>query len=256
MPPQAILDSHIHLWPNSAANPESHPWMTKDGYLTEQKSIDDYVNQTSPASGSDSTPYDIRGFIYVETDRTVLKSGSNEDVQNWAAGPLQEIAFLRRVVEGRPEKTKEQTQTSSTKHVELDEGFDASHSKLLKGIVAWAPLDRGIEGFQQYLQAAKEVAGEETWKRIRGCRYLLQGIKDLGQFKKLVGGQDLIDLLRLLGEENWSFDVGIDARSGGIWQLAEFAETLNRVHEGVETKDKTVFILSQPSPQVFLVSEW
>jgi L-rhamnono-1,4-lactonase len=227
MSTQNILDSHIHLWPQSAANAKSHSWMQLGEQLTKQYSIQDYLSASSSNTSTSTSGSHVRGFVYVETDRTV-QSSESQDVQIWAEEPLREIAFLRRIVEGTPEE---------------GEGFDASHSHLLKGIVAWAPLDRGITGFQQYLSAAREIAGEETWKRIRGCRYLVQGIKDRMMFDNLVKGNEFIDLLRLLGEEGWSFDVGVDQHSGGIWQLFNFGDTIIRAHEGVETKDKTVFIL-------------
>jgi L-rhamnono-1,4-lactonase len=236
MTPQKILDSHIHLWPKSAANTKSHGWMQPGEHLTEQYSIQDYLSATSSKTSTSAGKFDLQGFVYVETDRAIKPGGESEDVRIWAEQPLREIAFLRRIVEGTPEE---------------GEGFDATDSKLLKGIVAWAPLDRGITGFQQYLSAARETAGEETWKRIRGCRYLVQGIRDRMMFDKLVKGSEFIDLLRLLGEEGWSFDVGVDQHSGGIWQLFSFGDTILRVHEGVETKDKTVFILGGLSSKTF-----
>lgn len=227
MPSQRVVDSHIHLWPRSAAKPASHAWMKEVDYLAKQYSVNDYKAAATSTSGSDE--FDLQGFVYVETDRVVQKV-YGDDVQTWAAESLREIAFLRRIVEGTPEE---------------NEGFDATPSRLLKGIVAWAPLDRGVAGFQQYLSAAREVAGEETWKKIRGCRYLLQGVRDMGDFENLVNGKEFLDLLKLLGEEGWSFDVGIDQHSGGVWQLYEFADTIGRVHDEIESKDKTIFILSK-----------
>ncbi|KAF2430195.1 amidohydrolase 2 [Tothia fuscella] len=234
MAPQTILDSHIHLWPHSAANSNSHGWMKPGEHLTRQYSIEDYLIATSTAisehsTSTESNEYDLKGFIYVETDRMVQKTTS-DDVHIWAAEPLREIAFLRRMVEGTPE--------------DGESGFDSSQANLLKGIVAWAPLDRGIAGFQQYLAAAKEVAGAKAWRKIRGCRFLLQGIRDKVQFEQLAQGQEFVDLLKLLGEEGWSFDVGIDQRSGGIWQLFSFAEVIEKVHDGVGDRDQTVFILN------------
>jgi L-rhamnono-1,4-lactonase len=242
MAPQIILDSHIHLWPQNAASSTSHGWMEPGQHLTRQYSIEDYIAAFSPKPeppvSAESKEVDVKGFVYIETDR-VVKEDKGEDVLSWAAEPLREIAFLRRIVEGTPE--------------EGETGFSSSHSGLLKGIVAWAPLDRGIVGFQQYLAAAREVAGEETWKRIRGCRYLLQGIRDREEFEKLAEGKEFVDLLRLLGEEGWSFDVGVDQRSGGIWQLFSFAEVVGKVHDGVSSRDQTVFILSEFLPMISFV---
>src|SRR5690348_695427 len=108
MPP--IIDAHIHLWPQSAANTASHGWMRPDEHLAKQFSIEEYMNATE-ASSQD---VDVRGFVYVETDRVVL-ADYERDVRFWAKEPLKEIVFLKRIVGRRPEG---------------QEGFNASHAAL------------------------------------------------------------------------------------------------------------------------------
>ena len=125
--------------------------------LTKQYSVNDYILATSKRRDQ----FDIKGFVFVETDARV--DDSKADVRGWAEEPLKEIAFLRRLVEG---------------DISLGEGFQAEQSSLLRGIVAWAPLDRPLHDFLQYMAAAKEVAGKETWNKIKGFRYLVQGITD------------------------------------------------------------------------------
>jgi L-rhamnono-1,4-lactonase len=228
--PQIIFDSHIHLWPGSAANPASHSWMQPGAHLSTQYSINDYVAATAPITDE----FDVRGFLYVETDRTIAQD-SNGDVTEWAAEPLKEIAFLRRIVEGRPER---------------DEGFDGSQAGLVRGIVAWAPLNRPLDDFLRYMAIMKEVAGEETWSKIRGFRYLVQGITDEKEFRRLLDprSSSFVSLLRFLGSRGLSFDVGVDQRQGGVWQLELFAETVEQAHKDVQSKDKTTFILSRLIP--------
>ena len=110
--------------------------------------------------------------------------------------------------------------------------------------MAWAPVDRGVDGFWTYVEAANKIAGQDTWGFVKGFRFLLQGIKNQASFDRLVFGESFVGVLQLLGREGWSFDVGIDQRQGGVWQLEHFADALRRVHDGVETKEKTVIILS------------
>jgi L-rhamnono-1,4-lactonase len=223
MPTQRILDSHIHLWPANAANPQSHGWMQDGAHLTRQYSIQDYLSATASASGN----YNLMGFVYVETDRFIDRDeNKKEDISQWAAEPLRELAFLRRIIDGKPEK---------------GEGFDASQSRLLKGIVAWAPLDRGLDVFQEYIKIAEEVVGSG---RIKGFRFLLQGIRDKTRFEEVVTDPGFVDALRLMGRKKWNFDIGVDQRQGGNWQLEIIPDVIKRVHEGANHADKAVFVLS------------
>jgi L-rhamnono-1,4-lactonase len=225
--PQMILDSHIHLWPGSAANPQSHSWMQIGHHLARRYLVNDYNEATSHSARRS----EVAGFVYVETDRTIAQDYVC-DVSKWAAEPLEEIAFLRRIVEGTPKK---------------DEDFDAEQADLLRGIVAWAPLDRPLHDFLRYMSTAKEIAGERTWNKIKGFRFLVQGIRDQGQFSRLLDplGSSFVTLLKFLGTRNLSFDVGLDERQGGVWQLELFADTIEQAHNGVPPKDKTIFVLSK-----------
>ena len=79
--------------------------MTPGHPLSKRHGISDYLAITSPQPA---------GFIYVETDRylpsaepNISDSDSDEDVKGklkeWAKEPLEEVRFLRRIVEGMPE---------------------------------------------------------------------------------------------------------------------------------------------------------
>src|SRR5579871_5055098 len=94
---QPIIDSHIHLWPLPDANPENHAWMSSvPSLVNKQHSVSDYLNAISLDPSSD-----VQGFIFVEVDSNLDPSASQ--VEDWAWGPLKELRFLRRLVEGRPE---------------------------------------------------------------------------------------------------------------------------------------------------------
>ncbi|KAF1988557.1 hypothetical protein K402DRAFT_351794 [Aulographum hederae CBS 113979] len=226
MRPQKIIDSHIHLWPQSASNNASHGWMKEGEHLTRQFSVEDYL-RASHVPDSD-VDVEVDGFVYIETDRRVAEG---DDVREWAAEPLKELGWLRRMVEGTPEN---------------GEGHASEHCRLVKGIVAWAPLDRGVEGFQDYLEAAREAAGEETFDRIRGFRYLLQGIHDEAKFKTLVASDGFIQTLKCFMKDgnDFTFDIGVDQHSGGVWQLEMAAEMMEKVHSGERSEEKVTFILN------------
>lgn len=227
MPPakkQPIIDSHIHLWPLADANPENHAWMSSvPPLLNKQHSVSDYLKATylDPSS-------DVRGFVFIEVDRNHGSSASR--VEDWAWGPLKELRFLRRLVEG---------QWSS------EEGFGEGDCGLVKGIVAWAPVNRGIEGFRKYLEIAERVAGANTWNKVKGFRFLLQGIRKKRDFKALTDSTEFVDVLRNGFGGRWVFDVGVDERQGGVWQLEEVVNVVRRVHEGLPKEDKVVFVLSR-----------
>jgi L-rhamnono-1,4-lactonase len=116
----------------------------------------------------------------------------------------------------------------------------------MKGIVVWAPIDRGVEAFQEYLEAAEKTAGKETWSRVEGFSYMLQGIRTETSFKKMVEDPAVVQTLRAMGESCFSFDIGVDAHHGGVWQL-EWAAGLMEAVSNSTTGMKTRFILSKNS---------
>lgn len=222
--PKRIIDAHIHLWPASSANPAGHGWMQPGHHLTRQYSIDDYLS-----SSSSSHPPD--GFVYVETDRFLppvpANAADDDTFLRYIHEPLSEIAFLRRVAEGRPLE---------------GEGHAAEHAKLMKGVVAWAPVHMGRSGLERYFREAERVGGEQLWGLVKGFRVLLQGIRDEKSLRDLVFGQEWMEGLKELGSKGFSFDVGVDQRQGGVWQLEIAGEMAKKLRdEGGET----ILILSE-----------
>lgn len=157
----------------------------------------------------------VRGAVYVETDR---RRGGGAGVREWAAGPLAELADLRAVVEGAG-----------------DGGF-------VRGVVAWAPVDRGGGAFEEYVREAERVAGPAVWARVVGFRFLLQGIAGRARFSEVALSEGCVGVLRGFGAR-WCFDVGVDQRGGGVWQVETAVEMVERVREGAEGKEVR-FILS------------
>lgn len=220
MASQPIIDSHVHLWPASTANPEGHAWMKPGDLLTRQLVLDDYYQASDPASTGESA---VRGVIYVETDAYYDTPTGDTSLASWAKGPLDEIRFLASIVEGQ---------------------YGKRNSESLLGIVLWAPLDREPEVFEDWLKLAEETAGPTTWARVVGFRFLLQAIHSEIAFDRLVNGDACIQNLRTLGQRRFTFDVGIDQNAGGTWQLEKCIQSLEKIHNGQLANEKSVFVLN------------
>lgn len=242
MPPQKLLDSHVHLWPPSATTSTAHAWMTPATHpLARRHSIAEYRACTS------SPP---PAFVYIETDRslpsptpplpaplpapgsTAAWAALERELETWAAQPVAELRFLRRVVAGAPDER-------------ADEGFAPADSALLAGVVAWAPLRVPAAVFRLYLRLAERIVGREAWGRVVGFRCLLQGMREEGEMRGVALGEawvgNLVGLGSGRGGRGWAFDVGVDSRSGGVWQVEVAAEMVERVRvDG----GRTVFVVS------------
>ncbi|KAF2150784.1 hypothetical protein K461DRAFT_314721 [Myriangium duriaei CBS 260.36] len=216
--PETIIDSHIHLWPESAANAEGHAWMAAVPSLAKQHLLQEYLEVAR--TSKNSKDFTILKVVYIETDRR-YSSDHSQPLEEWASGPLNEIKFLRSIIEGHPE--------------------DAT---MLGGIVLWAPMHCGEAVFDQWLKLAEQTAGELTWQRVQGFRFLLQAITSRSEFEKLVFSQDFIRILRKLGTtgKGFTFDVGIDQHNGGAWQLEVWKDVLSRVFDGGPNRPTTIIM--------------
>lgn len=220
-----IIDSHIHLWPHTAASPAGHAWMQPGAPLTRQFSLPDY-------NAANKTDVALEGFIYVETDRRLDEYDPSDSNFNWAKQTFEELRWLRRIVEGIPA---------------AGEAFGKEHSALLKGAVIWAPVDHGPEVFMKYLEKATAIAGEKTWHKVKGVRFLFQDMQNRQAFQDLVLSDSLATIFRILPnlDAPMSFDVGVDSRSTGVWQLEVVTEAIKKLRTCAKGGEKTVFILSK-----------
>lgn len=247
MPPSRILDSHIHLWPSTATTSQDHGWMTDPThFLTKQHGITDYKAVTGNSQAGSS----LSGFIYVETDRflpskqpDIGPDAGEEQIERvlteWAKAPLDELRFLRRIVEESPKD---------------GDGFEHGAGALMKGAVVWAPFHLSTSLFQKYLEIAEGIAGQTLWEKVVGFRYLLQGKKE-GEVGRLVGSdawvENVVSLGKGRGGEGWAFDVGVDVHRDGPEPLVVVGEMIRKVREqevesGSETKPVR-FVLSKSS---------
>jgi L-rhamnono-1,4-lactonase len=191
-----IVDSHIHLFPESHLNTLS--WHSPSNPLGAQHSVHEYRQATSSQ---------IRGFIFLETDRISSLSPSD-----WNHA-LDEVSFLARIALGTPIP---------------GEGHDPMDRDLCLGIIPWAPVPSGANAMAQYMGLVRERSGD-AWSLVKGVRYLVQ---DKAPGTML--GDGFVDAVRYLGREGLTFDLGVDARSGGLGQLREAVEMIEKVHEDGE----------------------
>lgn len=71
-------------------------------------------------------------------------------------------------------------------------------------------------------------------------RFLLQSIPSPPSFEALTTSPAFIANLKLLGTQHLSFDIGVDQRSGGVWQLRAIAKAMTEAHRGVENEGEKV----------------
>ncbi|KAJ5622647.1 amidohydrolase family protein [Penicillium herquei] len=219
-----IVDSHIHLFP------ESHlptlAWHGPNNPLGSQHCIDEYRNASSsvPTTATPETEQYLRGFIFLETDRISSISEESPENPGWKHA-LDEVSLLTRIALGEPI---------------TGEGHKAIDRNLCLGIVPWAPIPGGPDVLQKYLSQVKErTRTDEVWRKVRGVRYLVQD-KAAGVMLE----SNFVESLRFLGKEGLVFDLGVDARHGGLHQLREAVEMMERVYEGVEEESQVTIVIN------------
>jgi hypothetical protein len=82
---------------------------------------------------------------------------------------------------------------------------------------------------------------------VKGFRFLLQAITDKPEFENLVLSDDFISILKSFSqrEKRFTFDVGIDQRSGGTWQLETFSKVLEKLYDNIPEDKRTVIVMSK-----------
>lgn len=107
------------------------------------------------------------------------------------------------------------------------EGHKPSHSKLLLGIVPWAPIAAGAVAMEKYHDRVVRLCGGTDgtgYALIKGFRYLVQD-KPEGTMLQ----PSFVEGLHWLAEHDYTFDLGIDFRSGGVWQIREACTLLQQL---------------------------
>lgn len=194
-----IIDSHIHLYARShiptlswtAELPKDHP-------LNRQRSVEDYRLVSAKSAN-------LLGFVFLETDR---KSGLGST--DWDDA-LKEVDFLVRIATGHP----------------VDgEGHGTKDSSLVLGVVPWAPLPAGVPLLEEYVeQVQTRFSKAGVPDLLKGFRYLVQS-RPAGTMIQ----NEFIEGLNWLGGKGLTFDLGVDARSGGLHQLEEACSMMQQVY--------------------------
>ncbi|KAJ5952480.1 Amidohydrolase 2 [Penicillium vulpinum] len=212
-----IVDSHIHLFPETHLKTLS--WHSANNPLGAQHSVDEYRHATAKAN---ATPL-VRGFIFLETDRLSSITDSTPPNHGWNHA-LDEVSLLTRIALGTPVP---------------GEGHVPDDKNLCLGIVPWAPVPGGPDVLSAYMQQVRGRTGERVWGKVRGVRYLVQ---DKAEGTMLGGG--FVGGLRWLGREGLVFDLGVDARSGGLGQLREAVEMMGLVYAGLEGDEAVTIVIN------------
>jgi L-rhamnono-1,4-lactonase len=220
--------------------------MTPGNFLAKRHGIADYLAVANPKP---------EGFVYVETDRYLPSSAPDLPKDNdweyrriielWAKEPLEEIRFLRRIVEGKTEE---------------GDGVKGDHGSLMKGVVLYAPFHFNGLHLRAYMDMAEEVAGPKLWSRVVGFRYLLQGKGDGVVERMLAGDRPNSKSVRWMsnfrhlkkGNEGKGrcFDVGVDTHRDGMGPFEALAEFMHEMRYWEKTSEiegtPVTFILSKP----------
>ncbi|KAE8152571.1 hypothetical protein BDV25DRAFT_170230 [Aspergillus avenaceus] len=210
-----IVDSHIHLFP--ASHLPTLSWYAPDSPLGAQHSVDEY--RLATASSAETH---LRGFIFLETDR-ISSIAEDEPDKGWAHA-LDEVSFLTRIITGAPV---------------AGEGHRETDRALCLGFVPWAPVPGGPRALEKYMGLVRERTGTEAWGKVKGVRYLFQD-KAAGLMVK----QEVVDGLKWLGRQKLPFDLGVDVRQGGMWQLREAVEMLRRAYEDVPEDERVTVVIN------------
>ena len=176
-----------------------------------------YHEATSAISRDSNTASDyyLKGFVFIEADRK-----SSLDPKDWDHA-LDEVSFAARIASGKPLP---------------GEGHEPADRDLCLAIIPWAPVPGGPEVLKEYMSKVRERMGsDELFKKVKGVRYLLQD-KPAGTMldDKFVEG------VKWLGEQGFLFELAVDARQGGLWQLEEAVKLLAKVYEGGQTVPRVV----------------
>jgi len=197
-----LLDSHIHLWPQSGL--DSLGWQTKDGPLYSQFSIDEYEHTTQQGKQADD---ELAGFVFVEADR---KFSLNP--VDWTE-PVNEFKYALAIWRN-----------------EQAEGYTVENSNLLRGFVPWGPIPLGYYGMSEYVNELRELCGseEELRRLLKGFRYLVQ---DKPSGTCLAEG--FVEGVRWCGQNGFVFDLGVDFQHRRKPQLEEALQLVRKTPETV-----------------------
>ncbi|CUS09396.1 unnamed protein product [Tuber aestivum] len=216
MPP--MIDSHIHLFTKDHL--PHLAWATPGSSLYAENSIPEYLSGIPPSELAN-----FKGFVFIEADRRYTIPSDEAISENDTSAlkkawewPLEEFEFVYRL---------------SKTH---------TYGKYVLGIVPWAPMNLGalaVERFYGLLDAEGEVNAERRGA-LKGFRYLVQD-KPSGT----IGDVKFRESMGWVWKKGLVVEIGVDTRSGGLWQLEEAVKAIQEVVKGSErVRDVGAFVIN------------
>ncbi|PUU77292.1 hypothetical protein B9Z19DRAFT_987346 [Tuber borchii] len=200
MPP--IIDSHIHLF--TREHLPHLAWSTPENTLYEENSIPEYLSGIPPSKLAD-----FKGFVFIEADRrytipsdeAISKNDTVALKKAWE-WPLEEFEFVYGLSKTHP------------------------HGKYVLGIVPWVPMNLGASAVERFyeLLGVEGEGGVERKRMLKGFRYLVQD-KPSGT----IGEVKFRESMGWVWKKGLVVEIGVDTRSGGLWQLEEAVKAIQEV---------------------------
>ena len=223
-----ILDTHIHLF--NQARYSHLSWLTQEHPLYANHFVAEYAScipsELKPAH---------RGFIFVETDCRYSDPPCNNPspahlAKAWAY-VLQEFSVVY-----------EYSQAGCT------DGMIP-----VRGIVPWAPVHLGPRMLDRYLEKLCAIGGvnlDGNTGKVDQRKSILKGFRQLLQDKSkgYMLHEDFIAGVKWIGDKGLAFEIGVDTRGTGLWQLEELVTFLDRLGENAPTLIISMYHASNPPP--------
>jgi len=214
-----IIDSHIHLF--TREHLPHLAWSNPENTLYEENSIPKYLSRIPPFKLAD-----FKGFVFIEVDRrytipsdeAISKNDTVMLKKAWE-WPLEEFEFVYGLLKTHP------------------------HGKYVLGIVPWAPMNLGALAVKMFyeLLGVEGDGGAERKMLLKGFRYLVQD-KPSGT----IGEVRFRESMGWVWKKGLVVEIGIDTRSGGLWQLEEAVKAIQEVVKDSERVGGVgAFVVSQ-----------
>ena len=100
------------------------------------------------------------------------------------------------------------------------------HGKYVLGIVPWAPMNLGASAVERFyeLLGVEGDGGAEKKRMLKGFRYLVQD-KPSGTICEV----KFRESMEWVWKKGLVVEIGVDTRSGGLWQLEEAVKAIQEV---------------------------
>ncbi|PUU79834.1 hypothetical protein B9Z19DRAFT_1174655 [Tuber borchii] len=181
----------------------------EENTLYEENSILEYPSSIPPSKLTN-----FKGFVFIEVDRrytipfdeAISKKDTVALKKAWE-WPLEEFEFVYGLSKTDP------------------------HGKYTLGIVPWASMNLGasaVERFYELLGIEGDGSAERK-RMMKGFRYIVQD-----EPSGAIGGVKFPEGMGWMWKKGLVVEIGLDSRSGGLWQLEEAVKAIQEVVKGSE----------------------